>query len=212
MKNRKKPFIIIGSGGHAKVVLDLLEEKRENVYGIIAKENEAKEFFGYPIIGNDANLNKFQITKFKIAIGIGFTSNDMSTRERIFYMVRNIGFEVPELVHPSAIISKYAKLSMGCHVLAGSKIGVETKIGMNSIVNTCASVDHDTTIGAHCHIAPGVVVCGSVKIEEKSFVGAGSTVIENISISKNIIIGAGSVVVKDIKKSGIYFGNPAKKK
>lgn len=210
MKEIQK-FIILGNGGHAAVIVDLIESLGLQIKGVLTYDIHKEFFLEYPVLGDDSKLNENTFKKFNYAIGIAWVNESLKTRIRLFENLKELKFSTPTLIHKSAVVSSRSNISDGCQILLGAKIGVNVQIGQNCIINTNASIDHGAIIGANCHIAPGVTICGNVVIGENTFIGAGSTVINDIKITKNCIIGAGSLIIKNITKSGVYFGNPAKK-
>lgn len=211
MKHKPK-IIVMGSGGHAAVIIDLLESLNYKIIGILSKEAKFKYFLDYPILGDDTLLKTFVGKNILFANGIGVVNNSLNTRQKVFNNLKEYKFKVPVLQHKNAIVSKRAILKEGCQILAGSNIGPNVIIGENTIVNSHTTVEHGSIVAAHCHLAPGSNICGNVNIGENTFVGAGTTIINDLSISKNCLIGAGSLVVKDIKVLGKYYGHPSKKK
>ena len=210
--NKSKEFIVIGNGGHASVVIDLLESCHYKIAGVLVKDWKNKKFMGYPVLGDDSLLMSFKKNKYFFAIGIGTFKNSSKTRKDVFQRLKKLKLLIPPIVHSSAIVSPRAELLEGCQILSGAIVGVNAKVGENTIVNTNSSIDHHSILNRHCHIAPSVTICGNVILGENVFVGAGSTIINDIKIGNNCLIGAGSLVIKDITISGKYFGNPVKKK
>jgi len=210
----KHKLLLIGAGGHCKVISDLLLKSKEyKTVGIIdLRKNTWDNVFGIPVIGTDSDLPKFFKNGVRHCfISVGSMGNP-ALRIKLYSIAQRIGFIFPNLIHPSAIISSHASLDKGNYIAPGVIINAGTRIGTNCIINTGALIDHDCVIGDFVHIAPGVVLSGSVSINRNTHVGAGSSVIQGITIGMNSIIGAGSVVVKDIKSNSLAFGNPCKVK
>lgn len=206
-----KPYLILGSGGHSNVIIDLLEQYSAKIHGVLVKNFNGNQFCGYPILGDDGYLSQINPDSFYVAVAVGFAAKDMKTRIELYEMSKNMGFTIPSLIHPTAIISNRVKLGDGCHILAGSILSAGCSVGINTIVNTGAQIDHDSEIGNHSQISPMAVICGKASVSNYCFVGASSTIIENINICEKVILGAGSVVVKSIVNSGLYYGNPVRK-
>lgn len=200
-------LIIIGAGGHGKVLCDIAEKL--NKYDGIAflDDNAEGERLGYPIIGRVSDAEKYMSGgEFIVAIG------SAEARGRIMDSLNSIGARLATLVHPSAVIGLGVTIGAGSAVIAGAVINPMAKIGRGCIINTHASVDHDCEIGDLAHIAPGATVAGETRIGARTWVGAGATVINGVSISADCTIGAGAVVIKDITEVGTYVGVPAKKR
>ena len=189
-----KPLIIIGSGGHASVLVDAIFLLKRKIIGATTI-NDAKKKFPVEIIGNDDVLEKYFPAEIELVNGLGQLPNS-NLREKIFRTYKSMNYNFMTLIHPGAIIATNVKLSEGVQIMAGAVIQSGVIIGSNSIINTKVSIDHDSTIGKNCHIAPGVTICGNVNIEDNSFIGAGSTIIQNLHIPESSIIPAGTVLIK----------------
>ena len=186
---------IIGAGGHAKIVTDILELNGYNIIGYYDDNlnNELK------ILGKIDEINQ-NIPNFICAIG------NNKSREKIVNQYPNLNWI--SAIHPSAIISKYSIIGMGSMICAGAIVQTDTKIGKHTIINTKVSIDHDNNIGDFCHIAPGSTICGTVNIDSGTFIGAGTTIIQNQNIGKNVTIGAHSLVIKDVDDNMKICGAP----
>jgi sugar O-acyltransferase (sialic acid O-acetyltransferase NeuD family) len=206
---KKDDLIIIGSGGHARVVIDTAEQSGFNILGIIDinYKNNDEKIIGYEVIGNFTALSKFLPNKTSVIIALG----DSQLRSKFFYDCLKQGYNLPSIIHPTAIISKHVKIGKSVFINAGVIINSEVDIGDNSIINTGAIIDHECNIGKHCHIGPGVKVAGRVHIGEHTFVGLGSTIIDKITIGDNVMIGAGSVIIRDIESDSTVVGIPGKR-
>lgn len=205
-------IIIIGAGGHAKVVVDLIEKRQTllnekiSIFGIIDDNYIEKDFLGYSYLGKIDDLKKIEnYKKKKYIIAIG--NNEI--REKIS---KKLGVNFISLVHPTAILGKSVKIGVGTVVMAGAIINSLTTIGNHSIINTGAIVEHDCIVEDYVHISPKAAVAGGVKIGRSSWIGIGSSIIQGIEIGKDVTIGAGSVVVKNLKDNIKAFGVPAKEK
>jgi len=207
----KKKIVLIGGGGHCKVVISILK-KLDNfeIAGIV--DNYKLESFinGIRIIGSDDDLKdiyKSGIHNALITIG---SIKDNTKRYRLFNMAKEIGYKFPVITSPEAIVDESVRVDEGTVIMPGSIINIDSSIGKNCIINTGSIIEHDCKIGNHCHIAPGVHVSGEANIGELSFLGIGATIIQGIKIGKNVTIGAGAVIINDIPDNVIAVGNPAK--
>lgn len=192
-----KSVVIMGAGGHAKVVADIIKKSGDKVVGFLDDFNKGQE-----ILGTIDDCVKFENCSFIIAIGLGKVR-------------KNINEKYPELdyytaIHPSAVISENVIIGKGTVVMANAVINSGAVIGMHSIINTASVIEHDDKIGAYVHVSPGAVLCGTVSIGNNTHIGAGAVVRNNITICENCVIGCGAAVVKDIRKCGVYSGVPAK--
>ena len=207
----KKNIVLIGGGGHCKVVISILKKINNfEIAGIVDINKTGSFISGIKIIGTDddlRNIYKSGIHNALITVG---SIKDNTKRYRLFNMAREIGYNFPVIISPEAIVDKSVKIDEGTVVMPGSIINIDSFIGKNCIINTGTIVEHDCKIGDYCHIAPGVHISGAVNIGELSFIGIGATIIQGIKIGKNVTIGAGSVVIKDILDNVIAVGNPAK--
>lgn len=209
----KEKVIVIGDGGHAKIVIDILGyyEKYE-IIGVTSKEPKSEKFYGHPIIGTDEVLEGFfkkGVTNVAIGIG-GFTNNEL--RKQLFIKVKKIGFNVISAIHPNAIISKKATLGEGTTIFAGVVINPDVIIGDNCVIATSSSIDHETIVEDHCLISAGVTLGANCLIKEGTLCALGAKIISGVKVGENALIAAGAVVVKDIVRNSKVFGVPAKEK
>lgn len=207
----QKPIIILGAGGHAKVLIDALQRQSANILGITdsAPELHGKDVMGIPIIGDDDSILQYGGNDIMLVNGMGKV-NFSNKRMQIYHTFKERGYIFTTVIHPSAVISSRAYLSEGVHVMAGAVIQTLATIGVNTIINTRASVDHECIIGDHVHIAPGATISGGVKIGDNALIGVGVTIIQGIHIGASGIVGAGAVVTEDVREGVTVMGIPAK--
>lgn len=208
MPEREKIFII-GAGGHAKVVIDIIE--RQGLYDIAFLVDDDPglkgiEIYDYPVIGGSAELLQ---QRQRIVGGIVAIGNNRARCKVAAWMIHN-SFDLVAAIHPSAQLARGVTVGKGTVVMAGAVINSDTRIGNNVIVNTRASIDHDCIIGDGVHIAPGTTLCGSVTVGDGSFICAGVTVIPNRYIGCGVTVGAGSTVIRDVPDGVTVVGSPAK--
>lgn len=210
MKNR---VLIIGAGGHSKVLIDILHLRKIEIIGILDKNAQlvGNSVLGVPIIGGDEIIEKYATDQILLVNAIGSVSLPES-RFKIFSHFKQLGFRFSQVIHPSAIIASDVCFGEGAQIMAGTVIQSGSKIGDNAIINTSVSIDHDCTIGPHTHIAPGVIFSGNVTVGEKSHIGVGATVIQGIKIGNKVVVGAGALVLKNIADQSVAVGVPAKKR
>lgn len=199
-----KKLVIIGAGGHGKVVADAAAKSGYEEIVFLDDGNVA--FAGKrPVVGTSKDYGKYLAdSDFVVAIG----SN--TVRERIQNTLAQAGARIATIIHPDAIIGEDVVIGEGTVVMAGVVINSGSRIGKGVILNTCCSVDHDNGVGDFCHISVGTHLAGTVTVGKRTFVGIGSCVINNIEICDDCIIGAGAIVIKDIPESCTAVGNPAK--
>lgn len=197
-----KSVIIIGAGGHAKVVADIVEKSGDKVLGFLDDHfDKGQELLGYPILGHVDEVTQFKEHYFVVAIG------DNYTRKFIADAYANIKFYTA--IHPAAVIGLDVEIGEGTVIMANAVINPSTNIGNHSIINTSSVIEHDNVLDDFVHVSPKAVTGGGVYIGTLSHIGIGVTVKNNISIIRESIIGAGSVVVKNIIEKGTYVGVPA---
>ncbi len=192
---KKENIILIGAGGHAKAVIDVIEtEGRFNIYGLIdLKENVGKKVLGYEIIGTDEDLPKLFNEVKNAIITIGHIYN-VEPRIKLYNLLKEIGYNLPVIISPYAYVSKYAKIGEGTVVMHHAAVNASAIIGSNCIINTKALVEHDAIIGDHCHISTGAVINGGVKVGNYSFIGSNAVTKQYIEIPEKSFIKAGSLV------------------
>lgn len=210
-----KRVIVIGTGGHAKVVIDILSQMADVVViGVTTLSLEpGTMFFDVPVLGNDEILNSLHNENAfdYLALGVGgFTDNNR--RSQIFENFTKSGFRFINAVHPSAILSPSAKLGEGIVIFPGAILNTEVTIGNNTIIATGACIDHETVIGHNVLVSAGVTIGAMVTIDDNCLLALGSKVVSQIRIGHNSLIAAGAVVVSDIAANERVFGIPAKKK
>ena len=203
------PIIVLGAGGHAKVLIDALLLGRATVLGVVAPESGRQVIAGLPALGGDEVVASYGARAVRLVNGVGSVARPARRRE-IYERFKSQGYVFQSVIHPSAIIARDVELGEGTQVMAGAVIQAGSRIGANSIINTRASVDHDCHIGAHVHVAPGVTLCGGVCIEEGAHLGSGSTVVQGVSIGSGCLVGAGSVVINDVPSGAAVAGVPAR--
>lgn len=205
-----KPVILLGAGGHAKVLLDILLDKNIEILGIAEKGGAdlPSDVYGVPVIGNDSDVQQYPPDKVGLVNGIG-SIGSTALRLKIYEKFKRQGYSFTQVIHPRAVVSRRAELGEGVQIMAGAVINIGTCIQENSIINTNASVDHDCDIGAHVHIAPGVTLSGGVTVGDGSHIGTGASVVQGIEIGTNVVVGAGAVVVNNIEAGRKVCGVPA---
>ncbi|MCX5783175.1 MAG: acetyltransferase [Elusimicrobia bacterium] len=203
-------IILLGGGGHCKSVIDAVGNSFE-IAGILdGKKTKGEKVLGIAVLGGDEMMAECFSGGIKLCfISVG-SVGDTKIREALAQMAVKAGFKFPDIVHPSAVVSKYATLGDGNFISAGAIINAGATVGNHCIINTGASIDHDCEIGDFVHIAPGVSLSGGVKIGARAHLGTGASVIQNIKIGAGAIVGAGSLVTKDVPEKAVVFGVPAK--
>ncbi len=203
-----QPLILLGAGGHAKVLLSLITALGGELAGVcdpaLARAG-VPQWRGIPVLGGDEALTAMSQETVGLINGVGQTVGD-ATRRQLYEKLRSRGFRFPRLVHPMASVAAEARLAEGVQVMAGAVLQADCEIGENTIINTRASVDHDAWIGPHVHLAPGAILCGGVRIGAGAFVAAGATVIQGIEIGDAAVVGAGVAAVRDLPPGQVLLG------
>ena len=205
-----KPVVIVGAGGHARVVIDTLQNSGRIVQAAldVSPSKAGTAIMGVPVLADDA-ITRFQPEEVALANGIGGTG-DTSARRDAYLKFRERGFAFTLVQHSSAIVSTHARLAEGVQIMAGAVVQAGAEIGENAIVNTGAQVDHDCRVGAHVHIAPGAVLSGGALIDAGAHIGAGAVVLQNRRVGAGTVVGAGAVVDQDIPAGVTVIGVPAR--
>ena len=199
MNNR---LIIIGAGGHGKVIADnALKNGYINIHFV--DDHATGTCMGFPIIGTSAEICNLDDGNTDFIIGVG--SNEIRKQIAEKYDVNWV-----TLIHPSAQIAVNTSIGKGTVVMAGAIINASSTVGEHCIINSGAIVEHDNCVGNYVHISPRAALGGTVRVGDLTHVGIGAVVRNNIQICGESIIGAGAVVVKDIDHCGIYIGVPIK--
>ena len=210
---KEKPVILLGAGGHAKVLLDILLEQNVEILGIVEKDGTERleDLYGIPIIGSDSDVERYSPDEIELINGIG-SIGSTALRKRIYEKFKVQGYRFRQVIHSNAVVSRRAALGEGVQVVAGAVVNIGACVGENSIVNTNASIDHDCVIGAHVHIAPGATLSGGVMVENCVHIGTGAVVVHGTHIGTDVIVAAGAVVLDDVKDGVMVCGVPARMK
>lgn len=185
-------IIIAGFGGHGKSVADII--KRNGNYEIVGYTDITEQNSIYKYLGTDSVLEEYFNKGIKnIAVGIGYLGKG-NIRESLYNKVKGIGFELPVIADPSAIISEDVTINEGTIIGKGAIINTEASIGKMCIINTHAIIEHECTVGDFCHISVGSVLCGQADVQDRAFVGANAVVIQCRQVKEGQIVPAGSTV------------------
>lgn len=207
-----KKILLVGGGGHCQSVLDILLNMNDYFeIGIIdTKENIGKNILGIPIIGCDDDLAKFFNEGFKEAfVTVGSIGNP-KLRIKLFNILEEMGFEIPNIIDKTAIVSDHTKLANGIFVGRNAVINAGSIIHKGAIINTSTTIEHDCIIEEFVHIAPGTVLCGEVHVGKSTHIGARSVIKQQTMVGSNTVIGLGSTVLKNIQNNIVAYGNPCK--
>lgn len=195
-----KKVILIGAGGHGKVVADIVRCCGDEVLGFL-DDKRPDALTGFHILGTTDDVGSMDDVWYFPAIG------NASVREKI--VRKNPNARWYTAIHPSAVIAKDASVGQCSCVMANAVINSGARIGTGCIINTAATVDHDCLLDDFVHICPGAHVAGTVEIGRRVWVGIGASIVNNISIFSDVTVGAGATVISSINCSGTYVGTPA---
>lgn len=197
---------MLGAGGHASVLVDILRSQGRTPLAIVAPKLDMTRaaLVGIEHWQEEEKILNYSPEQYELVNGIGSLPGN-SLRAQLFSRYRKLGYNFVSVISSQAIISDYAVLEEGAQVMAGAIIQTGTQIGCNSIINTGAIVDHDCRIGDNNHIAPGALLCGGVVTGEVVHIGTSATVIQGISIGAYAVVGAGATLTKHLSEKQIVY-------
>jgi sugar O-acyltransferase (sialic acid O-acetyltransferase NeuD family) len=202
-------IILIGAGGHGRVVLDAIRAAgAHRVVGFLdANEGLAGTAVdGVPVLGAFQLLLKLRESVPGAFVSIG----DNPTRQSYARMLREKGFELVQVVHPRAIVAPNARIDNNVYVAPGAVVCAGAEIAEGVILNTSCVVDHECQVGEYAHIGPGALLAGRVRVGPRAFVGMGASVIPCLNVAEECQIGAGAVVIRDVPHGAKAVGVPAR--
>jgi UDP-perosamine 4-acetyltransferase len=205
--SERRPVVVIGGGGHAKVCVDVLRARFEPVFCLDPGADDA-DVLGVPVLPDEeAGLNRCLAEGILLAfVALG----ENAKRERLGLSLRPRGFEVVNAISPAAVIAPSAQLGAGILVMPGAIVNAGAEIADFAIVNTSAVIEHDCRLGTATHVGPGAVLAGRVKLGARAFVGAGSAVKPRVVIGADAVVGLGAAVVHDVAPGAVVAGAPAR--
>lgn len=203
-------LIVFGAGGHGKVVADAAESQGKwRAIAFVDDRWPGLQHSGaWPVIGAIARYAEVIEPGDEVIVAIG----NAGVRSALLQQLAAQGYPVATVIHPSAAVSKYARLAPGVVVFANAVVNVDAVLGVGCIVNSHAVVEHDVVLGTAVHICPGAAVAGGVSIGDQTWVGIGSAIRQGLSIGAGVMIGAGAAVVSNISDQQTVVGVPAKPK
>jgi len=205
-------IVIVGGGGHAKVVAAMLAAMpRYQIVGYVDLKDRGP-LLGAPFIGDDALLISLARKQqgLHVVIGVGQVGLGMH-RSALWQRLQAVHVSFPTIIAENAVVSPAARCAEACTIMPGAVLNPDATIGIGCILNSNCTVEHDVMLGDWVHIAPGATVCGDVQIGRHSMIGAGATVIEGVKVSHDCLIGAGATVIHSIHEPGTYVGSPARR-
>jgi len=208
---RMERIVLVGGGGHAASVADTLRSTGQfEIIGFTDSSPKADTLLGIPYIGTDDVLSQlFRSGVRSAVVSVGSVGNT-NARLGIYQNLKTIGFSLPVIQDPTAIVARNCTIQEGTYLGKGVVVNTGSIIGKMCIINTRSVIEHGGDLGDFVHLAPGVTLGGDVIVGDHTHVGIGSSVIEGRKIGRNCLIGAGSVVIKHIDNNKVAFGNPCK--
>jgi sugar O-acyltransferase (sialic acid O-acetyltransferase NeuD family) len=202
--------LIVGAGGHGKVVLDILREAGKHTpVGFIDADTAlaGTTVGGLPVFGPANQLPKLRAKKIGGAI---IAIGENRARQTYAVILREQNFELINAIHPAASVSRSAIIGRNVVIAAHAVVCAEAAIGDSTIINTAAVVDHECEIGLGAHICPTAALAGRVRVGEGAFIGLGAKIISCVTIGQHAIVGAGAVVISDVSDDSTVVGVPAR--
>jgi UDP-perosamine 4-acetyltransferase len=201
---------VLGSGGHACVVIDLARRLGWTVAAVFDADAKTlgRTVLGVPVVGGDDQAERWAAEGKLLANGVGARPRGRNPgtgpRGKVFIRLERTESAFPALVHPSAVIGEDVGILAGAQVMAGAVLQPRTRVGRNVVVNTRASIDHDCQIGDDAFIAPGAVLCGAVTVGKGAFVGAGAVLLPGATVGDGSIVAAGARVERDVPAGALH--------
>lgn len=201
-----KPLVMIGGGGHAGVLVDMLRAQGREVRAIVCPDDidQRPVFAGILHLKRDDDVLQFPADEVLLVNGVGMLPNSSLKRKLNEYFLEQ-GYQFETVVADGAFVSPYARLLPGSQVFTGAIIQAGAVIGEHSVVNSGAIVEHDSSVGAYNHIAPGATLCGQVVTKADVYVGANATIIQNMTLAQGSIAGAGAIVTQPLLSGQICY-------
>lgn len=199
---------MIGNGGHASVLVEILIAEQREIKGYTAPGNQ-RSLLNLSYLGVDDVIDTYDPSEVELVLGLG-TIGISTLRKSIFEQFVAKGYTFVNVIHPTSIVAPSVQMGHGIQIMAGSILQTNVWIADNTIINTGSIIDHDSVIGCHVHLAPGSTLSGGVEIGNGCHIGTGTSIIQGIMIGEETLIGAGSVVVKNIGDRKTAYGVPAK--
>jgi sugar O-acyltransferase (sialic acid O-acetyltransferase NeuD family) len=215
---QSKKILLLGAGGHCQSVADsLIDLETYDVISLVGKPEaglgilDEKPLCGLTIVGNDEQLEQLFREGYKAAFLAMGSIGDTKVRRSLYTKLKKIGFELPNIIDRSSVVSRRAFLGEGNYIGKNATVNAYTEIGNCSIINTGSVVEHQCRIGDFAHIASGSILCGDVTIGADTHIGAGTVIKQGIKIGCGTMIGMGSIVLKDIEDHVTAYGNPCRR-
>ncbi len=201
-----KPIVVIGGGGHASVLVDILRTQERNILAIVCPDDisQRRVFSDIQHLKQDDDVLRFSPDEVLLVNGVGMLPKSKLKRNLNHYYLSH-GYQFETVIADSAQVSSFAVIELGAQVFAGAIVQAGAIVGGYSVINSGAIIEHDCNIGRYNHIAPNATLCGQVTTQEDVYVGAGSTVIQNLTLEQSSIVGAGAIVTKNLSSHQVCY-------
>ncbi|NMH65595.1 acetyltransferase [Shewanella salipaludis] len=195
--NSDKPLLLIGGGGHASVLADILLSQGRDILAVISPDDISarKVFQGIPHITHDDEVKNFSPKSVLLVNGIGMMPRS-TFRRLINQHFLDLGYQFETVIANNAFVSNYSEIKPGAQILPGAIVHTGAIIGEHSIINSNVLIEHDCKIGCYNHIAPKATLCGEVRTGKDVYVGANSTVVQGLVLAEQSVVGAGAVLTQ----------------
>jgi sugar O-acyltransferase (sialic acid O-acetyltransferase NeuD family) len=205
---KKKEILIVGGGGHAKVIYgSLVRTGKWKVAGYTDVNDTGQVDIEY--LGPDERMSDIVRTIKYAVVGVGQIKSS-GPRRRLYLRLKDIGFSLPVIISESAVVLHNVTLGEGTYAGENSYIGPHASIGIMCIINTGAVVEHDCRIGDFSHISISSSLAGTVSVGNGTMIGMGACVTNGVSVGNDVIVSAGTVVRKDVPDKSLVSGNRAR--
>ncbi|BCK22163.1 TPA: acetyltransferase [Vibrio cholerae] len=204
--NKHKPLILIGGGGHASVLADILLGQRRDIVAVISPNDLSSRavFTGLVHLTQDEEVKRFSPDSVYLVNGIGMLPRS-TLRQRVNQQFLELGYQFETVIASDAHVSRFATIHSGAQILSGARVQTGAVVGEHTIVNSGALVEHDCQIGAYNHIAPNATLCGDVLTEENVYIGANATVIQGLALEAQSTVGAGAILTQSLPLGGTCY-------
>jgi sugar O-acyltransferase (sialic acid O-acetyltransferase NeuD family) len=218
--NKSKPVIILGSGGHASVLLDILLQQNVEILAVVSPVAPDKNstLAKYRYLSDDDDVFSYSSEDIELINGVGFIPNNKASkcsgykqpRHKLFHYFKKHGYSFKTIISDFALLSPSTQLEEGVQIMHGCILQPGVKVKANTIINTRTIVEHGCKIAKHNHIATGAIVCGDVTTEDYVFIGAGATVIQGLTLGESSVIAAGALIRKNVAAGNRIYANKLK--
>jgi sugar O-acyltransferase (sialic acid O-acetyltransferase NeuD family) len=202
--DKREPLVVLGAGGHGKVVADILLASDEDVLGFLDDHKEVGSLvLGLPVIGSTSWL---ATNRARVALGVG----DNASRSRVAEQALAHGAVLVQAIHPRAVVSPSSRIEEGAVLAALAVVNPEARIGRGAIVNTGAVIEHDCVVGAFAHVSPNAAMAGGCTLGACSHLGIGAAMLPGTTVGAGSIVGGNALVTRDLEGGVVAFGAPAR--